>query len=453
VDVDITRDCTRFPRPWPARSQRRAARREPVPRAVIWHDLECGSYREDLALWHKLADEAGGTVLDVGAGTGRVSLSLARRGTRVVALDFDASLLEALEDRADGMPVATIPADAREFFLDLRFPLVLVPMQTLQLFGGRPGRAAFLRRALEHLEPGGLLVAALADAMDCFDETHDTPPPPAVCEIDGVRYASGLIAVTEEDGQATIHRLREVVGTDMRWESRMVTVRLDRVTPAEVVAEAREIGLLHEPELFIAESDEYLGSTVVVLRAPRTFDRPQMADVPRWRSGRKLRSSDRAPWDADPGMEVAMEARTDEFGPVDIVVIGYPADAPMTGEAVPILLDLVERGIIRVLDVLFVMAGEDGTVTGFEAVDLDEKGVGDLAVFEGASTGLLGQDDAATAAEALEPGTAAVMIVYENRWAAPFVAAVRRNGGVPIDFQRIPADDLLAALDAVESTT
>ena len=73
-----------------------------------------------------------------------------------------------------------------------------------------------------------------------------------------------------------------------------------------------------------------------------------------------------------------MEAHSEELGPVDVVVIGYPADAPMTGEAVPILLDLVERGIIRVLDVLFVMKGEDGTFTGFEAVGLDEKGVGDL---------------------------------------------------------------------------
>ena len=147
-----------------------------------------------------------------------------------------------------------------------------------------------------------------------------------------------------------------------------------------------------------------------------------------------------------------MEAHSEELGPVDIVVIGYPANAPMTGEAVPIMLDLVERGIIRVLDVLFVMQGEDGRCEGFEAIGLDEKGVGDLAMFEGASSGLLGDEDVATAAEALEPGSAAVMIVYENRWAGPFVAAVRRNGGVLLDNQRIPAADLLAAIDADEST-
>src|SRR5918994_7301308 len=98
-----------------------------------------------------------------------------------------------------------------------------------------------------------------------------------------------------------------------------------------------------------------------------------------------------------------MEAHEEELGPIDIVVIGYRADAPMTGEAVPLLLDLVERGIIRVLDALFVVKNADGTFSGFEAVGLDEKGVGDLREFEGASSGLLGDEDAATAAEALEP--------------------------------------------------
>jgi hypothetical protein len=143
-----------------------------------------------------------------------------------------------------------------------------------------------------------------------------------------------------------------------------------------------------------------------------------------------------------------MEAHDGELGPVDIVVIGYPAGAPMTGDAIPLLMDLVDRGIIRVLDVLFVMENEDGTFSGFEAQDLEADRVGDFKVFEGASSGLLGDEDVATAAEAIEPGTAAVVIVYENRWAAPFAAAVRRNGGQLIDFQRIPVQDLIDAVEA-----
>jgi hypothetical protein len=149
--------------------------------------------------------------------------------------------------------------------------------------------------------------------------------------------------------------------------------------------------------------------------------------------------------------EAAMEAHAEELGPVDIVVIAYPAGAPMTGEAVPMLLDLVERGIIRVLDVMFVIKDADGTYSGFEATNLDDKSVGDFSAFEGASSGLLGDDDVATAAEGIEPGSAAALLIYENRWAAPFAAAVRRNGGRLVGFQRIPMQELIASLDAAEA--
>jgi uncharacterized protein DUF6325 len=152
-------------------------------------------------------------------------------------------------------------------------------------------------------------------------------------------------------------------------------------------------------------------------------------------------------------MEAWMEAHEEELGPIDIVVIAYPADAPMTGEAVPIFLDLVDRGIIRVLDALFVRQNEDGTVSGFEASDLDADSIGDFKVFEGASSGLLGDDDVATVGETLEPGSAAVMIVYENRWAAPFAAAVRRNGGVLVANHRITAQELMDALDTADAVS
>jgi hypothetical protein len=151
-------------------------------------------------------------------------------------------------------------------------------------------------------------------------------------------------------------------------------------------------------------------------------------------------------------MSSDIEAQDEDLGPVDVAVIAYPAAAPMTGEAVPLLLDLVERGIIRVLDVMFVTKADDGTFAGFDARDLDDKGVGDFTVFEGASSGLLDDSDVAQAADAIEPGAAAVMLVYENRWAAPFIAAVRRNGGVPIAFERIPVQNLIDALDATEAT-
>jgi hypothetical protein len=148
-----------------------------------------------------------------------------------------------------------------------------------------------------------------------------------------------------------------------------------------------------------------------------------------------------------------MEAHTEEVGPVDVIVIGYPAGSPMTGEAAPILLDLVDRGIVRVLDALFVAKDEDGTISGFEARGLDDKNVGDFTVFEGASSGLLGDEDVDSAGGVLEPGEAAVVLVIENRWAAPFVAAVHRNGGQLVASQRIPVTDVIAALEAVEAAS
>ena len=140
-------------------------------------------------------------------------------------------------------------------------------MQTLQLFGGRSGRAAFLRMALAHLIPRGLLAVALADAVDCFDDAHDMLPPPEAREILGVLYRSQLLGVVEDCGRAAIHRRRETVSAD-RHETEDVVVHLARVSADDVAIEARQIGFVTEAHLPIPETEEYLGSTVVVLRAP-----------------------------------------------------------------------------------------------------------------------------------------------------------------------------------------
>jgi hypothetical protein len=146
-----------------------------------------------------------------------------------------------------------------------------------------------------------------------------------------------------------------------------------------------------------------------------------------------------------------MAANETEPGPIDVVVIGFPAGAPMTGDAIPILLDLVDRGIVRVLDALFVRKQADGTFAGFNLSDLDADTAGDLTVFAGATSGLLDDDDVATAAAEIEPGGAALMIVYENTWAAHFIAAVRRNGGELIGRQRVGVPQLIDALDAADA--
>jgi hypothetical protein len=140
----------------------------------------------------------------------------------------------------------------------------------------------------------------------------------------------------------------------------------------------------------------------------------------------------------------------DQMGPIDYVVIEFP-EGEHKGEAAPLLVDLVDRGIIRILDLMLIRKEQDGTVSGVEISDLDGDGVSELRVFEGASSGLLSDDDREEAGNALEPGAAALVILFENRWAAPFARAMREAGGQLVAFGRIPTQALLGALEAAEA--
>jgi Family of unknown function (DUF6325) len=135
-----------------------------------------------------------------------------------------------------------------------------------------------------------------------------------------------------------------------------------------------------------------------------------------------------------------------EMGPIDYVLVEWPDRQP-DGSALPHLVDLVDRGLIRLLDLVVVVKGEDGSVATAEIADLGDE----FAVFEGASSGLIGDEDLTEAAGALEPGTTAALLVYENTWAAPFATAVRRSGGQLVASGRIPVTDVIAALDELES--
>jgi SAM-dependent methyltransferase len=233
---------------------------------VVWHDLECGAYREDIALWRRVASESGDPVLDVGAGTGRVTLELARAGHRVVALDRDPDLLGELARRAGDLPVTCALADARDFELRERFPLIIVPMQTIQLLGGPDGREGFLRCARRHLAPGGSVVLAVAENFELFSVAEGDPGPlPDIQEFDGTVYCSRPTAVRREGDTVVLERLRERVDAGGAREVTQDVIALDSVSGAELAAEGQLAGLRAGEPIEIPPTFDHVGSRVVVL--------------------------------------------------------------------------------------------------------------------------------------------------------------------------------------------
>jgi hypothetical protein len=138
------------------------------------------------------------------------------------------------------------------------------------------------------------------------------------------------------------------------------------------------------------------------------------------------------------------------LGPISYLIVEFPG-SKMTGEGLPILVNLVEKGVIRILDLVFVAKGQDGSLGIIQLADLDRDGTLDLAIFEGVSSGLVSQADLAEAAPILAPGSSAAILIFENRWATSFVQALRRGGAELVAAGYIPQDDLLAALEAAES--
>jgi Family of unknown function (DUF6325) len=139
-----------------------------------------------------------------------------------------------------------------------------------------------------------------------------------------------------------------------------------------------------------------------------------------------------------------------EVGPIDYLVVEWPPDKQPTGEAMPMLVDLVDRGVIRILDLAFVRKEQDGRIVGLDLEDLDLDGNPELTVFEGASSGLIGEDDHAEVGAELAPGASAALLIYENTWAAPFATALRKSGAQLVANGRIPINDIIATLDELE---
>jgi SAM-dependent methyltransferase len=247
---------------------------------AIWHDVECGSYEADLPLWEELAERCGGPVLELGCGTGRVVLHLARRGHRVFGLDRDPELLAALAERAaDFFPtgvgresavdpepsVVPVQADARSFELADPVALALAPTHLLQLIP-TAGRGECLRSVAAALRPGGLFAAVILEAMP---EPDGAPPPlPDVREVDGWVYSSLAIEAAIGPGEIIVRRLRQTVSPEGSLSEEPNEVRILTFAAATLESEAAAAGLVPAGRHEIAPTELHVGSTVVLLERP-----------------------------------------------------------------------------------------------------------------------------------------------------------------------------------------
>jgi len=241
---------------------------------AIWHDVECGSYAADLPLWEELAERCGSPVLELGCGTGRVALHLARRGHQVIGLDSDPELLAVLRERASDFRhsgvgqeaealVEPLLADARDFELESPASLILAPTYLLQLLADPAERSESLRCIAAALRPGGILAAAIIEAMP---EPDGAPPPlPDVREVEGWVYSSLATEAAIGPGEIVVRRLRQTVSPQGALSEEPNEVRIATFSATTLEAEAAPFGLLPAGRREISPTDLHVGSLVVLL--------------------------------------------------------------------------------------------------------------------------------------------------------------------------------------------
>lgn len=233
---------------------------------VIWNDVECGAYEADLAVWEQLATEHPGPVLELGCGTGRVVMHLAKTTERlVVGLDSDPDLVAAVWERGHGHSGDAEIGDVRGFELYFEFQLVLAPMQLIQLLESRTERICCLSCVADHLLPGGLAAFALVEEVPSTPPGGAEPQLPDVGQIDDWVYSSLPLEPEVGQGSIVLRRLRQTVAPNGELSEELSEVELQMLSAETLEGEAVEMGLRPCGRRQIAATEAHVGSTVVLL--------------------------------------------------------------------------------------------------------------------------------------------------------------------------------------------
>lgn len=234
--------------------------------AVIWHDVECGGYEADLPVWQQLAVENEGPIMELGCGTGRVVIHLARAtGSLVIGVDRDKDMVEAVWKRAHGDSGDAEIGDVRGFELYFEFQLVLAPMQLIQLLEARVDRICCLACVADHLLPGGRAAFAIVEEMPAVPPAEAAPSLPDVRQVDDWVYSSLPLPPEVSDEKIVLRRLRQTVDPVGEMSEELNEVELQRLSAESLEQEAVEVGLQPLARRQIPATDAHVGSTVVLL--------------------------------------------------------------------------------------------------------------------------------------------------------------------------------------------
>jgi SAM-dependent methyltransferase len=233
---------------------------------VIWHDVECGCYEADLALWDELAEQAEGAILELGCGAGRVTVRLGKREEMVIGLDWNPELVGALWERSGWRSGDAEIGDVRDFDIPVEFDLVLAPMQVIQLLATRRDRIDCLDCVARHLAPGGLAAFAIVEALPPpLSDDGGAPPLPDVRQLEGWIYSSLPLEPVVEDGLVIVRRLRQTVSPDGELKEELNEVELRLLSADALEREAAGVGLRPAGRRAVPATEAHVGSTVVLL--------------------------------------------------------------------------------------------------------------------------------------------------------------------------------------------